>query len=265
MIVNTHARMHSYRCSSKPEAFTLIELLVVVAIIAALISILLPSLNKARETARRVLCGSNQRQIAISMTSYSIANRDAYPYHHHRFAYLLYEAPEKSDSLGVWNDARTSFIKYGGTTEIHNCPGLDETSDNPKHQGNEFKLFQNGSGTRTNARSSFNIQGGFVSTTSYPQKEHGKGTDFPFPLVTIKTKPDVPIVMDLINSYPSKGYGDVNTPARGNHADTRVYFGDVPGANYGFADGHVVWRDSSEIRARVDRYKATTFQMYIFW
>jgi prepilin-type N-terminal cleavage/methylation domain-containing protein/prepilin-type processing-associated H-X9-DG protein len=61
------------------RAFTLIELLVVIAIVAVLLSILLPSLSKAREAARRVICASNQRQIAIAMTTYANANKEMIP------------------------------------------------------------------------------------------------------------------------------------------------------------------------------------------
>ncbi len=58
----------------KPEGFTLIELLVVISIIALLISILLPSLRKARESARVLQCLSNCRTIAASMQLYTDDN-----------------------------------------------------------------------------------------------------------------------------------------------------------------------------------------------
>lgn len=54
----------------KRSAFTLVELLVVISIIGTLISLLLPAVQQARETARRINCVSNQREIVQALWSY---------------------------------------------------------------------------------------------------------------------------------------------------------------------------------------------------
>ncbi len=61
------------------RGFTLIELLVVVAIIALLIAILLPSLARAREAAKRGVCGQNLKGIATACKTYAFDNEDRWP------------------------------------------------------------------------------------------------------------------------------------------------------------------------------------------
>jgi prepilin-type N-terminal cleavage/methylation domain-containing protein len=58
----------------KNKFFTLIELLVVVAIIGILVTLLLPSLNQAREKAKVAVCLSNQKQIAVAYQVYANSN-----------------------------------------------------------------------------------------------------------------------------------------------------------------------------------------------
>ncbi len=60
-------------CGSS-KGFTLIELLVVVAIIAVLISILLPALSQVKEDARKTICGSNLHQVGVGYMMYAMDN-----------------------------------------------------------------------------------------------------------------------------------------------------------------------------------------------
>jgi prepilin-type N-terminal cleavage/methylation domain-containing protein/prepilin-type processing-associated H-X9-DG protein len=67
------------RARRSPAAFTLVELLVVIGIIAVLISVLLPALNKARQTSTVTKCLSNMRQLAMAVNAYVTENRGTVP------------------------------------------------------------------------------------------------------------------------------------------------------------------------------------------
>jgi prepilin-type N-terminal cleavage/methylation domain-containing protein/prepilin-type processing-associated H-X9-DG protein len=90
-------------------AFTLIEVLVVVAVIALLVAILLPSLSRARQTARRAGCASNLRGLALAQLTYADAHADQ-----------LVAAGEGSyDEQGSWLSA---LEKVGGQELARRCP-----------------------------------------------------------------------------------------------------------------------------------------------
>lgn len=61
------------------KAFTLVELLVVISIIALLLSILMPSMQKAREQAKKIICGSNVKQIVLAELLYAQDNDNFLP------------------------------------------------------------------------------------------------------------------------------------------------------------------------------------------
>src|ERR1041385_1151206 len=67
------------RSPSRRVGFTLVELLVVIGIIALLISVLLPSLQKARRAANTVACAANLRSILQAMQIYANQNNGSIP------------------------------------------------------------------------------------------------------------------------------------------------------------------------------------------
>jgi prepilin-type N-terminal cleavage/methylation domain-containing protein len=105
----------------KWRGFTLIELLVVVAIIALLISILLPSLSRARELSKRVVCRANLRGIGQSCKIYANENEEAWP------------VPAFDETL-TGTDYSTEGVRYltqlGETADATEAPDRTQLSDN---------------------------------------------------------------------------------------------------------------------------------------
>lgn len=69
----------SFSPARRRHAFTLVELLVVIGIIAVLIALLLPTLNRAREQARAIACASNEKQLLLGFMMYVDDNKGATP------------------------------------------------------------------------------------------------------------------------------------------------------------------------------------------
>jgi prepilin-type N-terminal cleavage/methylation domain-containing protein/prepilin-type processing-associated H-X9-DG protein len=80
------------------KAFTLVELLVVIAIIALLLSILMPSLRKARDSAMKIVCKSNMKQIGISSNVFAADHGGIIP----TYAGLPTTAPANSKISSLW-------------------------------------------------------------------------------------------------------------------------------------------------------------------
>ena len=110
-------------------AFTLIELLVVIAIISLLVSILLPSLNRAKELARSVVCMSNLKQLGLASSLYAEEWGGRLP--------TLHTAEV------TWKTGLLPYVGGGIVTPVINtgvfgCPS--QTDMTPNHYGRSIDL-----------------------------------------------------------------------------------------------------------------------------
>ncbi len=89
------------------KAFTLVELLIVIAVMAVLLSILIPISHTAREQTRAVMCGSNLKQLSLTLTAYAQEN-ETFPYgfDNSEFGIVIppggYPGDASCDLLGWW-------------------------------------------------------------------------------------------------------------------------------------------------------------------
>ena len=117
------------RCRPAQLAFTLVELLVVIGIIALLVGVLLPALNKSRRAARTTVCMSNLRQLGASFIMYTQDNKGKYTpyftsphlqwlhqfkrYGHIEGARLCPEAWEENKALASGDQYGGAFLCWG--------------------------------------------------------------------------------------------------------------------------------------------------------
>ena len=109
------------------RAFTLIELLVVIAIIALLVSILLPSLNKAKELAKGTLCATNLKSLGLSFQMYASDYDGRLPWYYscyndgRYYTNLLVDGGYAPGDESDWYNWYYGYIRTG----IWHCPSAE--------------------------------------------------------------------------------------------------------------------------------------------
>ncbi len=110
--------VHARRPARSRRAFTLIELLVVVAIIALLVSILLPALGQAKEHGRRAVCLSNLHHLGVAFKQYFHDYDDVLP----TATMMPSLNPEDTESPDYYPPIMDFLMPYARNQELFRCP-----------------------------------------------------------------------------------------------------------------------------------------------
>jgi prepilin-type N-terminal cleavage/methylation domain-containing protein len=148
-------------------AFTLVELLVVIGIIALLVSILLPTLNKARAAALRTACLSNLRQVHATLAMYAEINRDYVPVGYRDGTPPGTGAGTKQFNSMVYSGTTGHLVIFGllldsgflRTPQMFYCPAENDPSRQYNTPENPFP-------TNLSYTSTSNTQAGYASRPS---------------------------------------------------------------------------------------------------
>ena len=192
-----HSRPRRFRPRSRSQsrsAFTLVELLVVIGIIALLISILMPTLNKARQASRTTACLSNLRQMGNAWAIYTAENKG------HLIEYCWYKDDNnnKIGADGTWNGYWIGILfRYKFQPGALKCPEAVDPIPFNKNNGmgtvqNAWTGLYNTTGTAVKHDKNNWREGSYGFNRYLTRKYNGFGTK----MSQVKPSSDVPAFLD---------------------------------------------------------------------
>jgi len=246
----------------RSRGFTLIELLVVVAIIALLIAILLPSLNKARDSAKKVQCGANLKGIGQTLSTYGAQYKDQLPIGGIIGTNGLPQAVVPPNGPCWWHDEAIPFMNlmmgvqnpgtntstsslsaYSPNRKAFYCPANNEFnqdvnwtegSGNSAYRSTGYSMLNSRSGVLASLTNAALVS--FIRPAPALQAYVVRLTDFTYPTDQEMALDD--ITSDVAGTAAIWGETSGSTVFTTNHKDkTRAL-----GANVLFGDMHVAWK-----------------------
>jgi prepilin-type N-terminal cleavage/methylation domain-containing protein/prepilin-type processing-associated H-X9-DG protein len=257
---------------ARTTGFTLVELLVVIGIISVLIAMLLPALNKARQQAKVVACGSQERQIAMALLMYANDNKGWFP---KTFCFggqgIIKE--EAYGQSGPDYD-KSPIAPYLKSSNVLKCPAQSDVLKaahapyyaSPTRFLGSYRIIAAHAGR---ANSSSVWYGWLMYTHSTGANDYRA----PIPNVNwtgrtmrdpdtgraeyVDTSDQQPMLMDCFDAVDKLWYGFSVDNIPNNH------YG-LGGENVAFIDGHVEWRRAKLINGALspDSQVKLRFQMY---
>jgi prepilin-type N-terminal cleavage/methylation domain-containing protein/prepilin-type processing-associated H-X9-DG protein len=238
---------------TRRHAFSLIELLVVVGIIAVLLSLLFPALNKAREAAKAAACASNQHHLLAAFIAYVADNDGATPIFPPRSLVFSANDPYVAScayfmapgDVAVIRYDVGSFWQYLGHPAAHTAPtviapaapDLYDSFNCPSDLDYRFAAEGGSINAQASVRRNFSYSwnAGFWGHSGNPNI-YLSDMSAVHSLKQI-IDPGHKIILEE-EMHPNDGWSFVGWPGSGGGDDTPAFRHSLA-ANWGFADGHV--------------------------